>query len=142
MDESRRSFLQSGLFGLSAIGAGLVLSDAVRPTESSGDEAPPQILADQPTGWTQLQDPQLIKPTKSNILGPYHRTGAPFRAKLTPPLAAGQTLLVCGRVWERTLESPLPVRCSTSGKPTTSAATTTTTPILRPRKASTAIGPG
>jgi len=46
-------------------------------------------------------------PTESNILGPYHRPGAPYRAKITPPLEPGETLVVRGRVWGLDTRKPL-----------------------------------
>jgi len=38
-------------------------------------------------------------PTDSDVIGPYFRKGAPFRAKVTPPNEPGTTLLISGRVW-------------------------------------------
>jgi hypothetical protein len=37
-------------------------------------------------------------PTESDVLGPYFRRGAPYRAKVTPPHEPGTTLLVSGRM--------------------------------------------
>ena len=42
-------------------------------------------------------DPGLA-PTEPNILGPYFRSGAPWRGKVCPPCAAGEVLLIGGRV--------------------------------------------
>jgi catechol 1,2-dioxygenase len=38
-------------------------------------------------------------PTEDDVLGPYYRAGAPYRAKISPPMAAGRTLSISGRVW-------------------------------------------
>jgi len=39
-----------------------------------------------------------LKPTPDVGAGPNHRPGAPFRAKLSPPLAEGTVLVIRGRV--------------------------------------------
>ena len=49
---------------------------------------------------------QELKPTPDVGAGPNHRSGAPYRAKLSPPLAEGTVLLVRGHV-----------RAADSGKP-------------------------
>ena len=46
-------------------------------------------------------------PTEDNILGPFYRERAPYRAKVTPPLAPGTALLVGGRVWGVDTRAPL-----------------------------------
>src|SRR5262249_49963050 len=51
--------------------------------------------------------PDATKPTEDNILGPYYREGAPYRAKITPPLAKGTTLVIRGRVWGFDTKKPL-----------------------------------
>lgn len=38
-------------------------------------------------------------PTEDDVIGPYYRKRAPFRAKISPPLAKGDILLISGRVW-------------------------------------------
>jgi protocatechuate 3,4-dioxygenase beta subunit len=48
-----------------------------------------------------------LDPAEDNIWGPYYRKGAPYRAKVTPPLAAGLVLLVQGRVWGADTRKPL-----------------------------------
>jgi protocatechuate 3,4-dioxygenase beta subunit len=47
-----------------------------------------------------------VKPTEPNILGPYHRPGAPFRVKLSAPNEPGEVLIIRGRVLN-TDEEPL-----------------------------------
>src|SRR5947209_15020917 len=97
---SRRSFLRRGAAGLAAVGAGTLMLDAcAAPTESSGtlgaykdflekfdkpgDESAKPLLPPNVKQWSATED---------NILGPYYRKGAPFRAKVTPPLAGGVVL--------------------------------------------------
>jgi catechol 1,2-dioxygenase len=46
-------------------------------------------------------------PTEPDVLGPYFRKGAPFRAKVTPPNEPGTSLLVSGRVWGIDSRRPL-----------------------------------
>lgn len=45
--------------------------------------------------------------TEDNILGPFHREGAPFRGKITPPLEPGDVLLIRGRVWALDTRKPM-----------------------------------
>ncbi|MBL8792346.1 MAG: hypothetical protein JNM56_00425 [Planctomycetia bacterium] len=54
-----------------------------------------------------LQLPEKAGATEDNILGPYYRTGAPFRGKVTPPLEPGKVLLISGRVWGLDTRRPL-----------------------------------
>ena len=50
-------------------------------------------------------DPQLLAlrkqrdPTEDDVIGPYYRTRAPFRAKVSPPMAGGEVLVITGTVW-------------------------------------------
>ena len=45
--------------------------------------------------------------TEKNILGPYFRSGAPCRAKISPPMAKGRVLLISGRVWSIKTKKPI-----------------------------------
>lgn len=103
---SRRGFLWAGAAGLATLGAGGALSlraDA-EPTPGSGEagaygdylsargesaDAPPSSVA----------APNELVATEGNILGPFYRSGAPYRGKVTPPLEPGTILLVRGRLW-------------------------------------------
>lgn len=99
---SRRDFFQRTSLGLAVAGAAVwTLRADAAPTESSGtaDEAFAIIKADEPAqGWD---------PTEDNILGPYHRPGAPFRGMITPPLTPGKVLVISGRVWGADSRRPL-----------------------------------
>lgn len=103
---SRRDFLRKGAMGLAALGAGgLILRANADPTEPSGDLGDYERVVtaeSQPHGA-----PATWKPTEDNILGPYYREGAPYRAKITPPLEGGVTLLISGRVWGLNTHTPL-----------------------------------
>lgn len=112
MDEvSRRELLKRGLVGLAVMGTGgLFLRAEEEPTEPNGDlgaygeylrqKSPPRNAENGGrAGWA---------PTEDNILGPFHRKGAPYRSKISPPLAAGAPLLIRGRVWGHDTKKPLP----------------------------------
>jgi catechol 1,2-dioxygenase len=107
---SRRHLLGRSATGLAALGAGtLTLRAGAAPTESSGDlGAYGGYLKEKPPAKTA---PPVAKrdftPTEDNILGPFYRERAPYRAKVTPPLAAGTVLLVGGRVWGADTRAPL-----------------------------------
>lgn len=97
----RRSFL-----GLAAVGtASLILRSDARPTPRSHDAA---IAEEMFSAW--LPDDTRIgelKPTVSRDLGPFYRSGAPYRAKMTPPFEPGTVLLVTGRVWSFATKKPI-----------------------------------
>jgi catechol 1,2-dioxygenase len=109
-DLSRRDFFRRGALGLAALGAGgLILPAGAEPTPASGElgaygrylaagERPARPPAAAPAQWAATED---------NILGPYYRPGAPYRAKITPPLEPGKVLLVRGRVWGLDTRKPL-----------------------------------
>ena len=101
----RRDFLRSGTWGLAAVGAaGLVLRAGAAPTEESGElgeQSPVTVVV------PAAKAPESLKPTEDNILGPYHRKGAPYRAKITPPLEPGDTMVIRGRVWGFDSKRPL-----------------------------------
>src|SRR5262249_24953933 len=130
---SRRDFIRQGSLGVATLGAaGLVLRSDAQPTEASGKlgsyarylQAERQAGQAQPKGQpdNQRQEgnkgfvndkrggnynlPDKSAPTEDNILGPFYRAGAPFRAKITPPLEAGIVLVVSGRVWAFDTKKP------------------------------------
>jgi len=104
---TRRDFLRKGSFGLAAFGVGaLALRVGADPTEASGDIGSyGDYLSRPPKPPANVKD--KFAPTEDNILGPFHRGGAPFRAKITPPLEAGTVRLVSGRVWAHDTKKPL-----------------------------------
>ena len=104
----RRAFLQQTGFGLAMTGAaGLVLRADARPTPRSLDAGEAETLFKETAG-VKLDDKTDLKPTVSRDLGPFYRTGAPFRAKLTPPFEPGTVLVVTGRIWSFETKKPLP----------------------------------
>jgi catechol 1,2-dioxygenase len=109
---SRREFVKWGGAGFAAAGAGdLLLPAYAEPTAASGQLGRYAALAQQ--GPAQPPRPALPAPpanwtaTEDNILGPFHRAGAPYRAKVTPPLEQGTVLVVKGRVWGFDTRRPL-----------------------------------
>jgi protocatechuate 3,4-dioxygenase beta subunit len=92
----RRDFL-----GLAAAGvSGLVLSSDAMPTPRSHDAEDAERLH-------AMLGADDLKPTVSRELGPFYRSGAPYRAKLTPPFEPGTVLVVTGRVWSFATKKPL-----------------------------------
>jgi protocatechuate 3,4-dioxygenase beta subunit len=117
---SRRRFLETGL-GMTA--GGLLLPSLVTPTEASGDlgrygdfiaQQTPAPAEQAAARLRELAIPaaqapaENVRATEVNILGPYHRANAPFRAKITPPLEPGTVLIVRGRVWGQDTRRALP----------------------------------
>src|SRR5262249_15796589 len=93
---------------VAALGAagGLVLSARAEPTPGSGKKSEYREFL----RGVERPDPVVpgkLVATEPNILGPYHRPGAPFRAKVTPPLEPGLVLVVRGRVWGTDTRKPL-----------------------------------
>jgi catechol 1,2-dioxygenase len=104
---SRRNFLRTSASGLASLGvAGLVLRADAAPTAASGEAGEFQkYLAGERIPPLPEKGPEKL--TEDNILGPFHRPGAPFRAKITPPAEPGQILVIRGRVWGHDTRRPL-----------------------------------
>lgn len=106
-DSSRREFLSRGLVGLSAGLGVLTLRADAQPTPASGRPDDALALLQKEAGAAAAAPAGKWEPTADNILGPFHRPGAPFRAKITPPLEPGDVLLISGRVWGFDTRKPL-----------------------------------
>ena len=111
---SRRNFLQKSSVALALTGAGsLLLADDTVPTPASGELGEYGRYLTEHDGAAAARKTRLPRPTgkwaatEDNILGPFHRGGAPYRAKISPPLAHGKVLLVRGRVWALDTRRPL-----------------------------------
>lgn len=101
---NRRDFVHLSALGLT--GSAVLPADAA-PTETSGTLGSYALfLQDKPN--PQAKRPGNWAATEDNILGPFHRTGATYRAKITPPLEPGRVLLISGRVWGLDTRKPLP----------------------------------
>jgi catechol 1,2-dioxygenase len=114
MSVTRREFVSS--FAALGVGGGLVLDARALPTAPSGSlreyrsllRATEQPAADlRGPARAAPKAPDKLSATETNILGPYYRAGAPYRAKLTPPLEPGTVLLISGRVWAHDTKKPL-----------------------------------
>lgn len=113
---TRRGMLWRGMTGLAAVGAagvagmtGLTLRADAEPTPASGElgDYGGYLAAEEAAAPAGRRGAGRFEPTESNILGPFHRRGAPYRGKITPPLAEGVTLLIRGRVWSAVTRQPL-----------------------------------
>jgi len=102
----RRSFIKNSALGLAAAGAaGLILRSDALPTPRSHDAD----VAEEMFGSFVADDKKIgdLKPTVSRDLGPFYRSGAPYRAKMTPPFEPGTVLIVTGRVWSFATKKPI-----------------------------------
>ena len=109
---SRREFVKWGGVGFAAASGGeLLLPVYAEPTAGSGQLGAYAAVAQQnptpPPRPAAPAPPANWAATEDNILGPFHRTGAPYRAKVTPPLEPGTVLLIKGRVWGLDTRRPL-----------------------------------
>jgi protocatechuate 3,4-dioxygenase beta subunit len=86
--------------------SGLVLRSDARPTPRSPDAN--EVTLFKEISGARLDDKIVLKPTVPRELGPFYRSGAPYRAKLTPPLEPGTVLVVTGRIWSFETKKPLP----------------------------------
>ena len=110
MSWSRREFVKWGGLGFAAAGSGeLLLPAYADPTAASGTlGAYAAVVRQTPMPALPAPAPPMpFAPTEDNILGPYHRAGAPYRAKITPPLEPGTVLLIKGRIWGHDTRRPL-----------------------------------
>ncbi len=104
---SRRNFLTKGAIGLAVLSGGVpVLRSAALPTEVNGDESQVIALLEQ-DNVSALTQPENWNPTEDNALGPFHRKGAPYRAKVSAPMSEGAVLVIRGRVWGYDTKKPL-----------------------------------
>ena len=106
---NRRSFITHSAVGLAAVGAaGLLLRSDALPTPRSGDADDAERLFNSIAPDVQSSPGVAeLKPTTSRELGPFYRSGAPYRAKLTPPFEQGMVLIVSGRVWSFSTKRPV-----------------------------------
>ena len=104
---SRRNFLAKGAIGLAVISGGVpVLRSDALPTEANGSRSQVEPLLSREAA-TIAPPPENLSPTEKNVKGPFHRKGAPFRAKVSPPMSTGDVLVIHGRVWGYDTKKPL-----------------------------------
>jgi protocatechuate 3,4-dioxygenase beta subunit len=108
---TRRNFLVQTSLGVAGIGvAGLVLKADTPPTVAtvSGDEANRILIQMGSIPREPVPAKSDLKPISPLPYGPFYRTGAPFRAKLSLPGEPGTTFVLSGRVWGLDTRRPLP----------------------------------
>jgi len=104
---TRRTFLQQTGIGLATFGiSGLTLCSAAQPTQT--------VSRDQSETTMILMGPKPQETAKGDLkkitpqpYGPFYRTGAPFRGKLSVPGEPGTTFVLSGRVWAYDTKRPL-----------------------------------
>jgi len=107
-DAKRRSFLQQSAVGLAAVGAsGLILRSHAQPTREVSRDGADQILIQMGAAPQELPTKSELKKVTPQPYGPFYRTGAPFRGKLSLPGEPGTTFVLSGRVWAFDTKRPL-----------------------------------
>lgn len=109
-DSTRRTFLQQTGIGLATFGiSGLVLRSDAQPTQELSRDQSDRILIKmgpmQNEGTAAKAELRKVTPQP---YGPFYRTGAPFRGKLSLPGEPGTTFVLSGRVWAYDTKRPLP----------------------------------
>lgn len=109
INTKRRNFLGQSALSLAGIGmSGLILrSDATPTQEVKRDQADRVLIQMGPLGKHSTANESLKKVTPQPY-GPFYRTGAPFRGKLSVPGELGTTFVLSGRVWAYDTKRPLP----------------------------------
>ena len=109
VDSTRRTFLQQSAVGLAAIGvSGLILRCDAQPTQPISRDNSNQILIQMGPAQQEVPLKGELKKITSQPYGPFYRTGAPFRGKLSLPGEPGTTFVLSGRVWAYDTKRPLP----------------------------------
>ncbi len=117
-DSKRRSFLQQTAIGLAGVGvSGLVLRSDALPTQAvsrdqtASDQTPRQrdgVLIQMGPSPKQPMTNEALRKVTPQPYGPFYRSGAPFRGKLSLPGEPGTTFVLLGRVWGYDTKRPLP----------------------------------
>jgi protocatechuate 3,4-dioxygenase beta subunit len=106
---TRRSFLKHTALGLAAAGvSGLVLRSDAQPTQQVSRDATDRVMIQLGSAIQDVAPKADLKKTTPQPYGPFYRTGAPFRGKLSLPGEPGTTFVLSGRVWAFDTKRPLP----------------------------------
>ena len=106
-DLNRRQMIQRSFCGLAAGAFGTLTLDAkAAPTPETPDVHDYESFLDK-KGIPQVAPAAKWEPTFKDILGPFHVAGAPFRGKVTAPLAEGDPLVIRGRIWSFDTKKPV-----------------------------------
>jgi len=109
VDSTRRSFLKHGAIGLAAAGvSGLVLCSDAQPTQQVSRDAADRVMVQLGSAAQEIAPKADLKIVTPLPYGPFYRTGAPFRGKLSLPGEPGTTFVLSGRVWAFDTKRPLP----------------------------------
>jgi protocatechuate 3,4-dioxygenase beta subunit len=108
-DSTRRTFLRQTGIGLATVGAsGLVLRSDAQPTQQVARDQSDRILIQMgPLSKQGIPANSELKKVTPFPYGPFYRTGAPFRGKLSLPGEPGTQFLLSGRVWALDTKRPL-----------------------------------
>ena len=106
-DLNRRQMIQRTFCGLAAGAFGTLTLDAeALPTVETPDVHDYESFLDK-KGIPQVAPAGEWKPSFKDILGPFYVPGAPFRGKVTAPLAEGDPLVIRGRIWGYDTKKPV-----------------------------------
>jgi len=106
VDSTRRTFLKRTAVGLAAASvSGLVLRSDAQPTQQVNRD---MVLVQLGSATQDIAAKADLKKTTPQPYGPFYRTGAPFRGKLSVPGEPGTTFILSGRVWAFDTKRPLP----------------------------------
>jgi len=106
VDLTRRTFLKRTAVGLAAASvSGLVLRSDAQPTQQVNRD---MVLVQLGSATQEVAAKVDLKKTTPQPYGPFYRTGAPFRGKLSVPGEPGTTFILSGRVWAFDTKRPLP----------------------------------
>ncbi len=108
-DSTRRTFLKQTGVGLATIGAsGLLLRSDAQPTQQvSRDQSDRVLIQLGSTKKDETPASSELKKVTPFPYGPFYRTGAPFRGKLSLPGEPGMPFVLSGRVWAYDTKRPL-----------------------------------
>ncbi|HEV2833950.1 MAG TPA: hypothetical protein VGW58_01460 [Pyrinomonadaceae bacterium] len=108
-DSTRRTFLQQTTLGLATVGvSGLILRCDAQPTQEVNRDGSDRILIQMGAAPSDALTPKSeLKKVTPQPYGPFYRTGAPFRGKLSVPGEPGTTFILSGRVWAYDTKRPL-----------------------------------
>jgi hypothetical protein len=95
VDSTRRSFLKHTAIGLAAAGvSGLVLRSDAHPTQQVSRDSADRVLVQLGSTTQDIAAKPDLKRVTPQPYGPFYRTGAPFRGKLSLPSEPGYQPLV------------------------------------------------
>ena len=108
-DSTRRTFLKQTGVGLATMGAsGLLLRSDAQPTQQvSRDQSDRVLIQLSATKKDETPASSELKKVTPFPYGPFYRTGAPFRGKLSLPGEPGMPFVLSGRVWAYDTKRPL-----------------------------------